>query len=65
MFVSRESSGGAGDWRLEPDGIINSQSKNLVIHVFDLLGQNLTEAWPGGPSSSSGAAPALVEMPLL
>ena len=64
-YLSRESSGGAEDWRLEPDGIINSQSRNLVIHVFDLLGQNLTDAWPGGPSSSSEAAPALAEMPLL
>lgn len=64
-YLSRASSGGADDWLLDPTGIINSRSTNMVIHVFDLLGQNLTEAWPAGASSSRGAAPAPGEMPSL
>lgn len=56
-YLNREASGGAEDWRMEPDGTVTSPSKQLSIHIIDLLsGQSLAEAWPAGASGASSSA---------
>ena len=65
-YLSRETSGGANDWRLEHDGTIKSASKHLAIHIIDLLeGQSLTEAWPAGAGASSSSRAAADPGPVL